>query len=85
MEIVDLIPMITAIIAFILGIIAKRVTWIDNKLIPLQNLIVGIVITIIEWIATGDFSVAILTSGLFAGGMYDLGHNVLKLMEKGDE
>lgn len=75
---------ITAFVTFVLGLIAKKVSWFKNNLIPLQNLIIGLVVAIIEWIITKDFSIAITTSGLLAGGIYDLGKNLAKIFLKED-
>lgn len=79
MEATHLITLITAIVTWILGYFAKKYSWVDTNLIPLQNLLIGLIIAIIEWIITKDFSTAIMLSGLFAGGTYDLGHNLMKL------
>ena len=85
MELAELISLLTMIVALILGFISKKVKWVNNNIIPLQNIIVGLLVAIIEWIITKDFSVAIALSGVFAGGIYDIGHNVKKLLNKGDE
>ena len=79
MELTHLISLITAIVAWILGYFAKKYSWVDTNLIPLQNLLIGVIIAILEWVITKDFSIAIMASGLFAGGTYDLGHNLMKL------
>ena len=51
--------------------------------IPLQNILVGLIVAIIEWIITKDFEVALALSGVIAGGTYDVVHNLQKL-RKGD-
>lgn len=71
---------ITAIVSLVLGSIAKKVEWVDNKMIPLQNLVVGIIFAIVEWVITKDFDTAIALSGLLAGGIYDIFHNIEKLI-----
>jgi hypothetical protein len=38
-----------------------------------------VIVAIIEWIITKDFSTAIALSGLLAGGTYDILHNLNKL------
>ena len=83
MEFEYIVMLITIIVEIILGFVAKKCPRISNKLIPLQNLIVGIVVAIVEFIITKDFKVAIALSGLIAGGSYDIVHNLRKL--KGDE
>lgn len=74
-----LVSLVTVLVAFLFGYIAKKIPSMSNKLIPIQNLIVGGIIAIIEWIITKDFSTAIALSGLIAGGTYDIVHNLKKL------
>lgn len=83
MEFEYLLALITIIVEIVLGFISKKCPKISNKLIPLQNLTVGIVIAIVEFIITKDFKIALALSGLIAGGSYDIVHNLRKL--KGDE
>lgn len=75
----EILTIITVIVTFIMGLIAKKVKWINNNLIPVQNLAIGVIFAIVEWIITGDFNMALTVSGLFAGGVYDLGHNFKKM------
>lgn len=82
MALADIIAIVTYIVAFILGLIAKRVPFVNNKIIPLQNIAVGLIIAIIEWIITKDFNIAIATSGILAGGTYDVLHNLDKLRKE---
>lgn len=84
MELQYIVGLVTVLVAFVLGIIAKKNPKINNKLIPIQNLAVGVIVAIIEWIMTKDFNVAIALSGLLAGGTYDILHNLQKLL-KGDD
>ena len=51
----------------------------NTSLIPYQNLLIGVVVAIIEWIITRDFKEAVMLSGLFAGGFYDLVHNISEM------
>ena len=64
-----------------LGIVSKKYTKLNNKLIPIQNILVGLIIALIEWIVTKDFKVAIALSGIIAGGTYDIFHNLEKLIK----
>lgn len=80
-----LISLVTVIVTLILGVISKKIPKISNKLIPIQNLLVGVIIAAIEWIITKDFSTAIALSGLIAGGTYDLVHNLQKFIDKEGE
>ena len=79
MELTQILTLVTIVVSWIMGYVAKKKTWFKNNLIPVQNVIIGIVIAIIEWVITKDFSLAISLSGLFAGGSYDLLHNLSKL------
>lgn len=80
MELTEILSIVTFVVTLICGFITKKHPSISNKIIPIQNLIIGLVVAIIEWIITKDFSTAIMLSGLFAGGVYDLGHNAKELL-----
>lgn len=84
MELTNIITMVTIIVTWILGIVSKKSKFINNNLIPIQNILIGVVVAIIEWIITKDFKVAIALSGLFAGGVYDIIHNLDKMIRKGE-
>ena len=85
MEASYIVSLITVIVTLILGEITKKYPKIDKKkVIPIQNLIVGVIVSIIYFIITKDFNVAISVSGLIAGGTYDLLKNLTKLIEKED-
>lgn len=77
-----IIALVTVILEILLGFITKKNPKIKNQLIPIQNLLVGFIVAIIEFITTKDFETAIAISGLVAGGTYDIVHNLRKL--KGD-
>ena len=82
MEITTIISMATVVVAYILGVLAKKSTFINNKLIPIQNIVIGLIVAIVEWIITKDFSTAIALSGLIAGGTYDIFHNLEKMIRE---
>lgn len=84
MELQHIIGLVTILVTFVLGIISKKNPNINNKIIPIQNLLVGLIVALIEWIITKDFKVAIALSGVFAGGTYDIIHNLQKIL-KGDD
>lgn len=69
----------TMIATFVLGIATKKCPKISNKIIPLQNLLIGLIVFIIEWIITKEPSTALVLSGLTAGGMYDILKNLKEL------
>lgn len=81
MELQYIVSLVTILVTFVLGVIAKKNPKISNKIIPIQNLVVGTLVAIIEWIITKDFNVAIMLSGLLAGGTYDLVKNFNELMK----
>lgn len=83
MELTNIITMVTIIVTWILGIVSKKSKFINNNLIPIQNILIGVVVAVIEWIITKDFKVAIALSGLFAGGVYDVINNLDKMIRKG--
>ena len=57
---------VTSIVTFILGIIVKKMPKINNKLIPIQNLIIVLLV--------------LAGVGLFTGGTYDIVNNLQKLI-----
>ena len=79
MELNMIVYLVTMVVTWILGYIAKRHTSLNNKLIPIQNIIIGIIVMLIEWAITKDLNVAIVTSGIMAGGAYDIVHNLNKI------
>ena len=81
MDLNTIIYIVTMIITWILGIVAKRYTSLNNKLIPIQNVLIGLIVAVIEWIITKDFNTAIALSGIFAGGTYDIIHNLNKIIK----
>ena len=82
MDLEVLVTLVTAVVTFICGIIAKKNEKFNNHLIPIQNVIIGLTVAVIEWIITKDFSTAIMASGVLAGGSYDVVHNLKKIIRK---
>ena len=85
MEINTIISLVTMIVTFICGLIAKRVKWFNNKLIPMQNLIIGVIAGGIYYYMTRDIDLVIMTVGLGTGGAYDLGKNLISLFKSNNE
>lgn len=85
MNTTEIITIVTIIITWILGFIAKKSKYVSNNLIPIQNIAVGVIVAIIQFIITKDFELSITVSGIFAGGIYDIGHNFAKLMNEKKE
>ena len=79
MELTEIISLVTFAVTFVCGIVTKKCPKISNKIIPIQNLAIGLIIAVIECIITKDFNVAIALSGVLAGGTYDILHNLEKL------
>lgn len=80
MDLSTLVSLVTILVTWILGVLAKKSTFINNKLIPMQNILIGVIVAGIEWIVTKDFSTAIALSGVIAGGTYDVFHNLEKIV-----
>ena len=75
MTLETIIPVITVIISYIFGILAKKFNWYESKYIPVQNGIIGILSAVIYYIAVpeSNFIIILFTalSGFAAGGIYD--------------
>lgn len=81
MGINEILTIVTFFVTLVLGFVTKKYPKISNKIIPIQNLAIGLVVAIIEFAITKDFKVSIAVSGLLAGGTYDIVHNLNKLKE----
>ena len=68
--------LITIVVTFILGLIVKKVNLVSDNLIPLQNLVIGIIVSLIYYFMTKDVSINIALSGLLSGGTYDIFKNL---------
>ena len=77
----DIISLVTFFVTLILGYFSKKSTFIRNELIPIQNILIGLIVAIIEWIITKNFENAIMVSGILAGGTYDIFHNLEKIIK----
>lgn len=82
MDTTTIIGIITMVVTFILGLLSKKSKFVSNKLIPLQNLIIGLIACGVNYYFTKDWSTAIAGVGLFTGGVYDLGTNLNELFKK---
>ena len=76
----DIISLVTFFVTLILGYFSKKSTFIRNELIPIQNILIGLIVAIIEWIITKNFENAIMVSGILAGGTNDIFHNLEKII-----
>ena len=75
----------TIIVNILLAQLSKKYTKISTKLIPLQTMLIGIIVCIIEYIITKDFNTAVMLSGIMSGGTYDLGKSFKNLLSKEEE
>lgn len=71
----------TLIVTWVLGYFAKKSNYISNHLIPVQNLLIGIIVTLVYWLITKDFEAALAVTGSLAGGLYDIIHNLEQLIK----
>lgn len=76
MTLEQIIIVVTPVVSFIFGTLAKKFGWLESKYIPIQNLIIGVVVAVLYYflIDNSDIinAVIIAFSGLIAGGTYDL-------------
>lgn len=79
MDIQTITTLVTIVVSLILGEVSKKLKIVANNKIPLQNLAIGLIIALIEYLITKDFQVAIAVSGLTAGGTYDFLKNYMLL------
>ena len=79
MDISTIIGTVTIIVTFICGFIAKKLPWFNNKLIPIQNLAIGLISGTIYFLITKDINLVIISIGL---GAYDLAKNIKNLLKK---
>lgn len=82
LDLTTIITIVTMIVTIICGYFSKKSTFINNNLIPIQNILIGLIVAIIEFIITKDFSIAISLSGVIAGGTYDVFHNLKKIIDE---
>ena len=85
METYNIIAIVSFFVTFACGFLAKKYSWFSCNLIPVQNLLIGIITAAIEFAITKNFSIAIALSGIVAGGTYDIVHNLLKLKSCKDD
>ena len=78
------ITLLTMTLTWILGFISKRCPYVNNNLIIIQNIVIGLSVSIFYFIITKDFNLAITLSGLFAETGYNLIHNIEKLIKEGN-
>lgn len=78
-----IVTLLTMTLTWILGFVSKRCPYINNNIIIIQNIVIGLVVALFYFIVTKDFNLAISLSGLFAETGYNLIHNIEKLIKDG--
>ena len=81
MNIEIIMSLVTIVATLILGLLSKKATWISDHIIPIQNLIIGIVVAVIYYFMTKDVSVTIAMSGIIASVTYDIVKNLKALTD----
>ena len=74
----------TIIVTILIGQLTKKYTDLETKQIPLQNLAIGIVVCLIQYAITKDINIAVATSGIMSGGIYDIGKAINQIFNKGE-
>ena len=73
-----IISFVTICVTWICGKFAKKSSLIEDKRIPIQNITIGIIMTLIYYAATGDLSMVVASGSPIATLLYDLIHNLRK-------
>lgn len=67
---------VTMIVTGICGVITKKHTKIKNKLIPVQNIIIACIMSIVYYFATGNLSMVVATGSPIMTLLYDTVHSL---------
>ena len=73
---------ISLLVSSLLARLSKKNPLFDNYLIPVQNLLIGVLMALVEWKITKDFKLAVAVSGIMAGGVYDIFHYLNIILKK---
>ena len=71
MDITTIMTLVTILVTYVCGLIAKKHPKFNNKLIPVQNLLIGIIVAIINYIMTKDFNASIMVCLLYTSDAAD--------------
>ena len=85
MDVSTIISIVTIFVTFVCGLVAKRLSWFNSKLIPIQNLLIGLIAGIIYYFMTRDINLVIMSIGLGTGGTYDLLKNLKQVLKGGNK
>ena len=73
-----IIGLVTAIVTYILGKLAKKSKKIKTNSIPIQNILIAIISSLIYYAVTNDFSMVVASGSPVATLLYDLMHSIKK-------
>lgn len=68
----------TMVVTWLCGILAKKNKHILNSRIPIQNILIAVLMTLIYWWATGDLSITVASGSPIATLIYDAIHSIKK-------
>ena len=69
-----------------LGLLAKKHPKIKNEMIPIQNLLIGVISAVIYYFITKDIDLVLASVPIFTDGTYDIINNLNKIIkEKKDQ
>lgn len=69
---------VTMIITYVFGRLAKKSQLINTNRIPIQNITIAIVMSLIYYLLTGDFSMVVASGSPIMTLLYDTFHNFNK-------
>lgn len=76
MTLEQIMMVVTPVVSFIFGTLAKKFNWMESRYIPAQTLVIGMISALLYYfiVDNSNFASAIIIafSGLIAGGAYDL-------------
>lgn len=76
------ITLATIIATLLLGQLSKKFEIVKKKQIPLQNMLIGVLVFLTQYLITKNLNVAVAVSGIMSGGVYDLGKAILQIFKK---
>ncbi len=81
----QMITLSTMIITMVCGYISTKIPWFNNKLIPIQNILIGITMSVIYYLYSKDISYSVTMAGIFSTGIYSLSDNLMELINQKKE
>ncbi len=81
----QIVTIATMVITMLCGYIATKIPWFNNKLIPIQNILIGVSISVIYYIYSKDISYSVTMAGILSTGVYSLSDNLMELFNQKKE